>query len=188
MKVMFWNVRALGKSNRRSLVRKHILADNLEIVALQETIKHDFEDWELKELAGSQDFSWFWSPSKGHSGGMILGVNCDNLVVEDVTYQNFFMGVLVRNKITNHRLWVLNIYGPAQHHLLADFIQELSGFCSGVILPVLMGEDFNLIRNNNERNQGSGDQQLMKLFNDFIGNFQLREIFCSGNRFTWSNK
>lgn len=28
----------------------------------------------------------------------------------------------------------------------------------------------------------------MNLFNDFIGDLQLREIYCSGNRFTWSNK
>ena len=28
----------------------------------------------------------------------------------------------------------------------------------------------------------------MNLFNEFIGSFQLREIFISGVRFTWSNK
>ena len=33
-----------------------------------------------------------------------------------------------------------------------------------------------------------GDQRLMNLFNDFIGQFQLREISFSGSRFTWSNK
>lgn len=81
MKVMFWNVRGLGKAHRRSLVRKHILSDNLEVVALQKTIKRDFEDWELRELAGNQDFLWFWTPSKGHSGGMLMGVNSGNLEV-----------------------------------------------------------------------------------------------------------
>lgn len=48
--------------------------------------------------------------------------------------------------------------------------------------------DFNLIRSNKERNQGSGDPRLMDLFNNFIGQFQYREIFCNGNQFTWSNK
>lgn len=28
----------------------------------------------------------------------------------------------------------------------------------------------------------------MDLFNAFIGNFHLREVFVSGTRFTWSNK
>jgi exonuclease III len=119
---------------------------------------------------------------------MILGVNSASLEVEDSVYENFFIGVLVRNRMTNHRFWVINVYGPAQHHLSADFIQELATFGSCLVLPVLMGGDFNLIRNNKDMNQGVGDQQLMDLFNGFIGDFQLREIFCSGNRFTWSNK
>jgi hypothetical protein len=40
--------------------------------------------------------------------------------------------------------------------------------------------DFNLIRNNKKRNQGQGDPKLMLLFNSFIGDLQLREIFISG--------
>jgi hypothetical protein len=40
--------------------------------------------------------------------------------------------------------------------------------------------DFNLIRNNKERNQGQGDPNLMRLFNNFIGDLHLREIFVSG--------
>jgi exonuclease III len=152
MKIMFWNVRGLGKSYRRSLVRNHIISENLEMVALQETIKQDFEDWELKELAGSQDFSWFWTPSKGHSGGMIMGVKTQNLEVEESVFEHFFMGILVRNRTTNYRFWVINVYGPAQHKFLADFIQEISSFCSNIALPILMGGDFNLIRNNKERN------------------------------------
>ena len=50
------------------------------------------------------------------------------------------------------------------------------------------GGDFNLIRSTKDTNQGQGDPKLMDLFNDFIGNFQLREIFVSGVKFTWSNK
>lgn len=51
-----------------------------------------------------------------------------------------------------------------------------------------MGGDFNLIRSNNERNQGQGDPKLMETFNNFIGELQLREIFVSGVKFTCSNK
>lgn len=100
----------------------------------------------------------------------------------------FFLGCLIRNRLTNYRFWFLNIYGPAQHDLSEDFIQELSSFYDNELLPILMGGDFNLIRNNKERNQGQGEPRLMNLFNNFIGSFQLREIFISGVRFTWSNK
>lgn len=139
MKIFFWNVRGLGKSFRRSLVRKHIISDNLEVVALQETIKQEFEDWELRELSGNQNFSWCWTPSEGHSGGMMIGVNVEVLEVEESIFENSFMGVLVRNRITNHRFWVVNVCGPAQHSASSDFIQDLSSFCAGLMLPVVMG-------------------------------------------------
>jgi hypothetical protein len=145
----------------------------LEVVALQETIKQNFEDWEIKELAGNQVFAWLWSPSKGHSGGMMIGVNLEKLEVEDCIYENFFMGVLIRNRITNYRFWVINVYGPAQHNLSKDFLPDLSS-CDNLRLPMMMGGDFNLIRNNKERNHGAGDPRLMELFNDFIGRFQLK--------------
>jgi hypothetical protein len=77
---------------------------------------------------------------------------------------------------------------PAQHNLSEDFILKLSELCNNEELSILMGGDFNLIRSNKDRNKGQGDPRLIELFNNFIGTFQLREIFISGSRFTWSNK
>lgn len=45
--------------------------------------------------------------------------------------------------------------------------------------------DFNLIRNDKERNKGHGDTKLMNMFNDFIGDFQLKDIFVSGMRYIY---
>jgi exonuclease III len=52
---MFWNVRGLGKAYRRSLVKNHVIQD-LDVIALQETIKQDFDDLELKDIVGNRDF------------------------------------------------------------------------------------------------------------------------------------
>lgn len=35
----------------------HIMLEDLDIVVLQETIKQDFSDKDLKELSGNRDFS-----------------------------------------------------------------------------------------------------------------------------------
>lgn len=56
MRVQFWNVRGLGKAHRRRMVRNHILQENLDIIVLQETIKQDFSDSELKEMEGNKEF------------------------------------------------------------------------------------------------------------------------------------
>jgi exonuclease III len=188
MRTLFWNVRGLGKSNRRKLVKEHILLEELDIVALQETIKQDFDDWELKEMAGNQDFSWRWSPVRGHLGGMILGIRNDDFEIEQVELGTYFLATQIRNRNTNFRSWVVNVYGPAQHENSGGFLQELSDFCGKENLPILLGGDFNLIRCDKERNTGQGDQKLMTSFNDFIGKFHLRELFILGAKFTWSNK
>lgn len=129
-----------------------------------------------------------WVPAKGHSGGLIMGINCDLLEIEESAQNDHFMGIQVRNRCSNFRFWVVDVYGPAQHDLSGTFITELSDFCAAVSVPMILGGDFNLIRDDKDRNVGHGDPKLMDLFNDFIGNFQLREIHMGGAKYTWSNK
>lgn len=131
-------------------------------------------------MAGPNDFKWFWGPARGHSRGLITGVKLDEFEIEQDFSDTFFLALLVRNKKTNYRFWIINVYGPAQHNLSEDFLQSLRDFCDNQSLPILMGGDFNLIKNNNERNQGQGDPRLMALFNNFIGDFLLREILLVG--------
>lgn len=131
---------------------------------------------------------WFWIPARGHSGGLAVGINSDLFEIEQSMMLQYSIWVLVRNRTTNFRFWVVDIYGPAQHELSADFISEISEVCSKEELPFVMGGYFNLIRNNRKRNKGQGAQSLMDMFNSFIGRFQLREILISGSKFTWSNK
>jgi endonuclease/exonuclease/phosphatase family metal-dependent hydrolase len=117
----------------------------------------------------------------------MLGVKVDSFEVKQMELANYFLGCLVRNRMTNFRFWVINVYGPAHHELSEDFILELTKFRATETLPILW-EDFNLITSNKDRNKGQGDPKLMDLFNNFIGNLHLREIFISGVKFTWSNK
>lgn len=112
----------------------------------------------------------------------------ESFEIEQVELVDFFLGCLVRNRLTNFRFWILNVYGPAQHEFSEEFILELSNFCTREVLPMVIGGDFNLIRSNKEQNQGQGDPKLMDLFNNFIGSFHLRDLFVSGVKFTWSNK
>lgn len=62
----------------------------------------------------------------------MIGVNQENLEVEDVVFEKNFMGIIIRNRVSNHRFWLINVYGPAQHSDSADFIQEHSSFCSSL--------------------------------------------------------
>jgi hypothetical protein len=113
--------------------------EDLDIVAIQETIKHDFSDQELKDMVGNKDFSWIWALARGHSGGLITGIKVDDFELEQSVVATFLLAVLIMNRKNNHRFWVLSNYGPMQHNLSGDFLQEVKDFCVGVSLPILMG-------------------------------------------------
>lgn len=180
-------MRGFGGSARRGQLKDYIVQENLDIVGVQETIKQDFSDSDMLEIAGKSAFQWCWLPAKGRSGGILMGVKVDLLEVEDVNIREFCITLNIRNRLTNFRFSVTTVYGPAHHELLGDFLKELDEVCDKESLPMIIGSDFNLIREPQDRNSGPGDINLMDMFNKFIGCHQLRELDRTGPRFTWSN-
>jgi exonuclease III len=69
MRFMFWNIRGFGAPARRRQVRELIVEEKLDGIGLQETIRQEFSQSELKELGGGHQFVWTWKEAKG-----ILGV------------------------------------------------------------------------------------------------------------------
>lgn len=47
--------------------------ERIDIVGIQETIKQQFTDIELENLAPRRGFTWNWVAAKGHSGGDFVG-------------------------------------------------------------------------------------------------------------------
>jgi hypothetical protein len=66
----------------------------------------------------------------------------------------------IRNRAANHRWNLISVYEPAQHDSSEEFIQELNEICEKDSLPVVLGGDFNLIRNNQERSHGQGEAEI----------------------------
>ena len=63
MRILSWNVRGLGKKARKRQVRDYVTKEKIDIVGLQETMKQDFTDHDLHELAGGANLIWFWLPA-----------------------------------------------------------------------------------------------------------------------------
>jgi hypothetical protein len=79
------------------------------------------------------------------------------------------------------------VYGAAQNEEKNLFLQELVQVSSGPNLPLLVGGDFNIIRNPREKNNVRYDDRRSFLFNVVINRLDLREIALSGRQFTWAN-
>jgi hypothetical protein len=148
--------------------------EHLDGVGLSETINEDFTSRDLDDLAGGLDFRWVWKGARGHSRGRILmGVGETYLEIEESEVGEYYVSMVLRNRLTN--LWweLITVYGPAHHDASGDFIAELSRKCMFSNLPMVLGGDFNLIRHASDKNKGSINQRLMDKFNIFIDLHQL---------------
>ncbi|KAJ1279988.1 hypothetical protein BS78_04G197800 [Paspalum vaginatum] len=148
MKIFFWNIRGFGKASRRKQVKEYIMQENASIVGLQETIKQNL------------NFTWIWSAAKGHSGGLLVGLKTDCFEMEDHECQDNFVWVLIRDRNSNFRWNLVIAYGPAQHEYSEGFLQNLEVVCNKSPLPVVMGGDFNLVREANEKSNEQTNKQV----------------------------
>ena len=120
--------------------------------------------------------------------GILLGVKVDLLELEDCTIRDFSIDVTIKNRISNFRWAFVVVYGPAQHNLSNLFLDELDLICNSNLLPLVIGGDFNLIRNMEEKNSDNFNHTLVAEFNNFTGRHHLRKVKRSGMKFTWTNK
>jgi hypothetical protein len=74
--------------------------------------KIDSSVWRKFDLDNS--YNWLWSPSVGHSGGILCGIKSSGFNIID-----FSMGILfVKAKVSDLKLqkeyWLIIVYGTAQ--------------------------------------------------------------------------
>jgi exonuclease III len=158
------------------------------MVCLQETIKQDFTDQELRSLEVGDKFFWCWLPANGQSGGMLMGFTDSFFDVGRVSLGQYFISASILCRADNFKMEVMGVYGPADHSHSHEFFEEISARVAASDLPILMGGDFNLLRDAADKSNDRINWARMDAFNDNIANWGLREIPRTGARYTWTNK
>jgi hypothetical protein len=121
------------------------------------------------------------------SGGILVGINKDKFDVFDIKHGNFVLKFKLCNKEDNFEWKMLAVYGVAQESEKESFLSELARMCDNESLPLLVGGDFNIIRNQSEKNNNRYNDRWPSLFNDVINGLDLRELELSDQHFTWAN-
>ena len=75
MNGMFFNSRGLGDLAKHLFIAECNSEYNLDFLALSETGRRDFSVSLLNYLSGGIDYTWISRPPRGHSGGILLGIN-----------------------------------------------------------------------------------------------------------------
>nr|XP_051208064.1 uncharacterized protein LOC127323999 [Lolium perenne] len=179
MRALFWNIRGFGRRGRRTLLKEYLRLHRIDVVLLQETIKQDFTDAELASLEVGEKFFWSWLPANGQSGGMLLGVSDSLFEVGRMDRGQFFLSLSVLHRVSNKKMEVIGIYGPADHARSRGFLDEISVKIAGCTLPILMGGDFNLIRAAEDKSNDNLNWPLI----DLLGSDHTPLVFDTGEGF-----
>jgi len=119
---------------------------------------------------------------------MILGVNPLTFDIGQIEEGDFFIRFKLRHKEDDFKFNLISVYGPAQSEFKTHFLSELVRVCSKESMPIIIGGDFNIIRNPDEKNTETFNERWPFLFNAVIDTLNLRELEMSGRKFIWANR
>jgi exonuclease III len=161
--------------------------NQLDFIAIMETKRNNFTVSELAHFCANKNYTWNWSPTRGRSGGIILGVNIENFDVQGVALGNFHVKLHLKNKIDNFEWVLVAVYGAAQDEEKSIFLQELVQTCRVENLPIMVGGNFNIIRSPREKNNSRYEDRWPFLFNAVINSLDLRKLELTERQYTWAN-
>jgi hypothetical protein len=143
---------------------------------------------ELRSLEVGEKFFWHWLPATGRSGGMLMGFRDSRFEIGNIDMGQYFLSVTALWRATNLKLEIMGIYGPADHSLSREFLDEITLKINRTVDLIIMGGDFNLIRSEEDKNNHRINWARLNMFNEAISDWAVREIPRTGARFTWTNK
>lgn len=77
MQGLIWNCRGLKKKGVATFLKNLISKYSFHFIGLQETMIQSCVDKILRKFDAQQDYLWMNNPSKGKSGGILVGIKTD---------------------------------------------------------------------------------------------------------------
>jgi exonuclease III len=187
--VLSWNVRGLGQSDKRVVVKDNIDKNHPQLVCLQETKLNAVDSFCFRSFITPPNLDAFRAKPADDTRGGLVTASCSSLftlVHHDISA--YTITVVLQSTTSDVRLALTNVYGPADHAFTDQFLSDLSNVASTINDPWLIIGDFNLTRAPSDKNTTSFNTSLASRFNQMIDDLQLIELLVLDRLFTWTNK
>ncbi|XP_028086229.1 uncharacterized protein LOC114287150 [Camellia sinensis] len=186
MKIMSWNVRGLGRAEKRRRVRQVIQDRKVDVLLLQETKKSSVDEMFVRSVWPWERMAFMAVDSDGSAGGLLSIWNTEVFQLKECCgHRNFLL--LSGVTLNSFECVFLNVYGPNDVSKRAELWATFGNIRTSFHRPWCMGGDFNVIRNIEDRRGCARRDRGMVEFNNFIDQMELVEIPLLGRRFTWCN-
>jgi exonuclease III len=124
MKFLCWNIRGMNSTHKHNILHDLIVFHKINIVAIQETKKQDFTKKMLGSIANRFDI-WVTLPSVGMSGGILVGCDSSQFLLEQAMIGSFSVTLMLKNRVDNTQWTFTSVYGPVDSSLKVQFWEEL---------------------------------------------------------------
>ena len=188
MKGCFWNCDGFGDTAKHWFIHESIREHKLDFFAIQETGRDNFSAPFLRFLAAGLDYAWYCLPPQGRSGGILVGINVQTLIVKGVINGDRCVKLDLLSKQDGFEWALVAVYGAAQDQHKQEFLAELARICEQGSKPILIGGDFNILRRKEEKSNDNFNSRWPLLFNAIIESLDLKEIHLSGRQYTWVSR
>ncbi|KAK2654984.1 hypothetical protein Ddye_008036 [Dipteronia dyeriana] len=153
MLAMMWNIRGLGKVEKRRKVKSVILNHKLAIVFLQETKLAMFDSGIIRSLDGFALTRGVAVDAEGSTGGLITLWNEEAVTIKDfISNKCCIILVGTLNKLEKDVV-CCNIYALNSERERRELWGFLINTQKTIALPWIMGGDFNTILQASERSE-----------------------------------
>ena len=188
-RIVSWNVRGLGDSDKCRIVRELFSDAKPNIVCIQESKLVDFSLSKAKTFLPRHLSSSLASVNiVGTCGGLITAWDPALFTLTAHSSNQFCLSTSLSCNASNYDFTVTNVYGPSDHSLTAQFLQCLRVTRMAIQGAWVLLGDFNLIRQPADKSNGIINSALADAFNQTIDELAITEVNLSDRRFTWTNK
>ena len=185
--ILNWNIRGINEEDKCKAVKEKIEESVAVVYCIQETKRTSFDPFFVKKFAPRRFNKFVYSPSRGASGGIIMGWN-ESIFTGQVVEINLFAITVHFTSNHNNDIWTLTtVYGPSHGPDRDSFIDWINNLNISPSENWIIVGDFNFYRSPEDRNRPGGNFQDMNTFNSIISNLGIIEIPLKGRNYTWSN-
>ena len=111
MKMLSWNIRGLGRREKRNRLRKLIRDNEIDVVLIQETKKEVISKEIVRSVWPDMEFDYLEVGARGYSGGLLCIWNEKRFRLEDACCSRNFI-VLAGIVLPNFKCTIINVYAP----------------------------------------------------------------------------
>lgn len=183
---LVWNVRGLNDRAHRAAVRSVVTDARCSVACLQETKLDDIPVTLAAQFLSANLSDFLYLPADETRGGILLAwdqsvASCDSLSLGD------FSLTARLQFVDGSSQWITVVYGPQAESDKLRFLQELRDIRNARSGPWVVAGDFNLIYQDQDKNNANLNRRMMGRFRRAINDLSLHELHLNGRSFTWSN-